>query len=498
MKLFARDTDVGARRDYYWGRQYDELNQHTADVLGVSDPSGLKEHQRAHAYSTHTQEGLDFLADQITGGMVIKSEAADDAERAKISQFIDDLWDVSQMEDRNQEISREVLMIGNLYGELVPRRLATVIDPANIGVEVRWWEEEAAEFIYSSQDWKQLVKVIIQTVDWDDEEIVREYTMRPFLYPDDEVRLEAVEDTYEADTYGSDDQVLVGTRRLGLPFLPFIHLRGEAEGLRSMFGRSAIQEQLMRTVDRYNATRQLEYLALRYNSFATLAVVGDQIHLKAESGEDLFIRKDIGDFASFPGGTGIHSIELPTDTGLITDQLEGLADAIWSLLGLEDIDPSKISSFGGVSGYALEILNRKTDGTFRKTVEALKHGFRRMILMAMDVDGYARFSSQVEQTIEGEAGTELVWDFYSPEVVAAVEGQFEDRNLRVSFGTAYIVDEVAVRDDFVSEMISRQEALRKKGYSEDEIAKIVEEIDSAIESTGAAIEQGTRFSTVRS
>jgi hypothetical protein len=45
-------------------------------------------------------------------------------------------------------------------------------------------------------------------------------------------------------------------------------------------------------------------------------------------------------------------------------------------------------------------------------------------------------------------------------------------------GSGYIVDEVMTRDDFVAGLISLEEALRKRGYDDPEIVKIIEEIDA--------------------
>lgn len=507
------DEDVDLRRLYYWGKQYEGLNDQIAAQLGKSNVPGdknrLKEHQRAHAYSTHIQEGLDFLADQITGQMILQPEPEvdestgqpiPDTENLDVQEFLDQLWERSRLKNRNQEIAREVLIAGNLACEI---RMVRTADPEIPGAKFIFWQvPNECRLHYSAVDWVKLEKVEV----FPDDEIVYVYLLRIYIggtIVDPEtgeetpgLREECVRETWEADSYETDRARKVAPdERLGIPFIPFVHLHGENEGLRSMFGRSMITTQLMQTADRYNAGKQLEFLALRYNSFATLAVTGDMVHLQnteQDSNVDrtMILRKDLGEFITFPGGTGVHTIELPTDTNLIQSQTEALIDSMFGLMGLERINKDTISSFGGVSGYALEILNRKTDGTFRRITENMREGFLLMVQGAFKVDAY----STAPAGVDPETGESILeWWLVDPDTV------WPDQKVLVDFGSAYIVDEVAVRDDFTAKIISRAEALRKKGYTAKQIKVIEDEIEdrAAAAPVDDVLEQGSRFSTER-
>ena len=94
----------------------------------------------------------------------------------------------------------------------------------------------------------------------------------------------------------------ISVRRLGLPFLPWVHLSGEKVSLRSMWGKSLISDNLMETADRYSSVCQLEYQAVRYNSYARAVVVGDAASLKLGDPESQ-IAGDIADV-----DTGVISI----------------------------------------------------------------------------------------------------------------------------------------------------------------------------------------------
>lgn len=488
--------DVWKRRLYYWGRQYERLNLATLEELGKSSARGerLKEHQRAHSYSWHIQYGVDFLADQITGGMILQSEATldeldedgnplpDDQTRAEVDDWLESLWRISALQHRNQEVAREVLVAGDLLAELKPRPQADDDEPA---VRIDLWERDVFDLEYDPDDWQRLSKV---TLELDDE--VKVYEMRTYTFSDGVEREEATELIFDREEWEGQTEdnpaTPISTRRLGLPFLPFVHIHGENESLRSAFGRSLISDQLMETADRYNALRQLEFLAVRYNSFATMVVVGDQALLKFDE-EGTVVHKDVGDFIPFPGGTDVKAVQLPTDVDLIQDQADALEVEMYKLMGLQKIDAEDIRSFGGVSGYALEILNRETDGTFRRIVENLSEGYKATIEVAFHVDAISR-----QRTVDEENGEIRFWDI-------DVEEVWPDRLVRVDFGTAYIVDEVAIRDDFVAGIISVQEALRKKGYKRDEIAKILDELGVGTDQgeQRQSLEQGTRFSTER-
>ena len=75
------------------------------------------------------------------------------------------------------------------------------------------------------------------------------------------------------------------------------------------------------------------------------------------------------------------------------------------------------------------------------------------------------------------------------------------RVFEVRFGSAYIVDEVGNRDDYVAGLVSREEALRQKGYSDEKVDEVIAEIEASDEAKNeglaTALSQGTRISTER-
>ena len=161
----------------------------------------------------------------------------------------------------------------------------------------------------------------------------------------------------------------------------------------------------------------------------------------------------------------------------------------------------------------MEILNRQTDGTFRRIVNNLAEGYREILTMAFLIDVFTRSREVLDElpdevietavtldltdeltllvwaTEEQEDGTEVFPDGET------FEDKWPDTSIVADFGSAYIVDEVAVRDDFVSGMISRAEALRQKRKTEAEIAKIEKEIvaEEAAGGLNAALTQGGRI-----
>ena len=59
------------------------------------------------------------------------------------------------------------------------------------------------------------------------------------------------------------------------------------------------------------------------------------------------------------------------------------------------------------------------------------------------------------------------------------ENEFPDRKVALKLGKGDVVDDARIRDDFVAKLISREEALRQRGYDPDVIKKIVGELESA-------------------
>lgn len=506
-----RRNAVVKRRRYYDGTAYYGENLSTAEELAKKDRTfdlryqRLPEHHRLHAYSEHVFENVNFLADQITGQMVIRAEADG------VEEWIEATLKRSRLTYRRQEIAREILIAGDVMALCLPAP-----HPEEKMPQMVWhlWEAETVEIDYYDEDWTRIREVRTEEhrFMFDDgkeveKRVVNRYFLEPVEFLTDEEGLPVREITED------DDELELGMvlmecvhvvewdgeererQRLGVPFIPWVHLHGEGENLRTMYGSSAISFQLMETVDRLNAVNQLEFLAVRYNSFGTLAVAGDEAYLRERQSQPstdnaaaYTVHKDVADAIVFPGGTMVVPITLSINVEAFVDQREILINEAYGLMGLERIDPKQIDSFGGVSGYALEILNRKTDGSFRRIVENVREGILEMVDLGLQVHAYA--DAEVD-----EFGGRRWWTVNVDEV-------WPNREVSIDFGTAYIVDEVAVRADFIANLISRKEALRRRGYNDDDIEQIEQEItdqqEAADASFTAAIEQGTRFSTERS
>jgi len=487
-----RRLGVMRRRSYYEGTQYDLDNLQQKKELYPGSPEAelihktLPEHRRKHAYSGTIKEGIDFLADQVTGDMVVSAAEQD---------LVDAFFEEAGMQTRKEEIVREVLIAGDVFARLKPLPMRALLEPDRPAVKVEFWEAEDVEIDYDPDDWEKMVEVRFE--EWRSEanpqdgkmeevRYVHQFRLEPFITPDERIVMEAVERIFRGD---EDEPVEV--RRLGLPFLPWVHIHGEQESLRSKYGKPIISGALMETADRYNAVSHLEFLAVRYNSFGNLAVTGDAAHLKIENATS--IPKDIADVLSFPGGTNVTSVSLDINVEAYAAQKKQLEKEMYDLMGLEQIDQETLGRSGHMSGYALEILNRKTDGTFRRMVANLKQGLQELVDMALKVDAIARG----QEFVTDEDGEEIrAWWMVDPDSV------YPDRSIDIEFGTAYIVDEVAVRDDYVAGIISLDEALRRKGYDPEDIEKIKAEMaeQSAAEEArlSATLTQGTRISTERS
>lgn len=488
-----RRLGVVKRRSYYEGSQYDGDNYETkkTEFAGCSEAEllgkWLPEHKRKHAYSSSIKEGVDFLADQVTGNMQVEMSATG------LQDLIDQLFHEMMMDTRRQEITRELLIAGDVFAQFKALPIRSVMEPDMPAVKVDFWEAESVEVDYDEDDWEKMAEVRYEvtrterrTPDSSLEEVKYRHVFRldPIVTPDGVAREEAVERVYRED---EEDPVEVN--RLGMPFLPWVHIHGEQEQLRSKYGRPMISQALMDTADRFNATSHLEFLALRYNSFGNLAVVGDAAQLKIDQAGA--VGKDLADVLAFPGGTGVHTISLTINTEAFAQQKDQLQTQMFEIMGLTRIDDTTMSGLGDLSGYALEILNRKNDGTFRKVVENLGSGLQELIDMALKVDAFARATPGTDE----DGSPILMWWLVDPDV------KYPDRMSEVRFGTAYIVDEVEVRNDFIAGIISQEEALRQKGYDEEQIKRILDEMAAQAEQQeallSARLEAGTNFSTER-
>lgn len=441
----ARIGEVAASRSYYEGTQYDEFNLQAADSL----PTGsiVPEHEKKLAYSTQIHEAVDYLAAQIGQGFQV--QAADPKFDALISAILSGSPDLGSDDDEASlnvvPMLREVLLAGD------------------VGVHIQWdaetdlpwlefWESEAVDFHFDDDDRFKLERVVLSDLTWSGEgqDMVEKRRRREwFLDP----QVGCVVETW------LDDQ-LESSVPAGLPMIPWRMWRSKRTSIRSARGASLVSKRVRGLADRFDAAEQLSYVIARYNSHGNLVVVGDSALLQTQN--DARIRKDVADVLTFPGGTNAFTVTLPSDVQNIDHQRSTLLDALFSAFGIARIDATSLQGLGNLSGYALEIMNRKTDSTFSELVSQISRDMRSTLNLAVDV--WAAVTGNV------------VLD--ELDVMADVEDVYPVRDMEITMGSGYIVDDVKQRDDYTAGLISRAEALRQRGYSDPKVEQIIQEIEA--------------------
>lgn len=423
----TRRAEIWKRRMYYGGEQYEAENRETAEALGIDWLTGrLPEHHRKHPYSTQIGESVDFLSDQMIQRFAIEAESPD------VQEVIDATFDGFPI----LNTVRDTLMAGDVAVKVVGDPVTGIPRPLV-------YPSEAVRVDFDPDDSERMVRVSQEDIVWRDGPTPQVLRRREWRYVNDILMFQL----YEDDELVNEEPLAV---------IPWQLIRCGVMSLTATRGESVITFQGMQCADRYNAVEQVGWLIARYNSHGNLAVIGDAASLKAQQEER--IEKDVADVLTFPGGTAVTAVSLPTDPAMITHQRIVLLDALYATFGLTRIDQETITGYGGISGYALEILNRKTDGTFDRLRKALAADLTSLVNLILET------------------------------VTLATGREFPVRDVDVRLGGVYVVDDVQVRDDFVAGLISRQEALRKRGYDDDEIADIIAEID---EDAPPAAETGT-------
>lgn len=436
----ARIEEIEVSRLYYDGLQYEGAN---ADALAALDCKRLPEHEKLVAYSTQIQECVDYVAAQLSSGFQVSSDnqQVDEVITATLSNSPDLASDDDEADINVMTQFRDAAIAGD------------------VAVRVRWdtekgmpwlefWESEAVDFHFQQDNRFVLERVVLSEVVWvgsgaEQVEVSRrrEWFMASGI-------------CYVA-TFEDDEPVGI-PESTGWSFIPWRMWRASRKNVRQPRGQSLITKRIRDLADRYDAIEQLAFAIARYNSHGNLVVVGDAALLQAN--QDARIRKDVADVLTFPGGTSAYPIELPTDPEMIEHQRNVCLDALFSAFGVARLDADTVQGLGTLSGYALEILNRKTDGTFEQVKRQLARDIRSTLNLALDV--YALMMSAGD----GEE------DAVDPDEV------FEDRTMTIVMGSGYIVDEVMLRDDFTAGLVSRRYALRKRGLTDPEIDEIDEQI----------------------
>lgn len=475
----ARRSAALKRRQFYDGEQYDYDNEQARKACGLTDTwQRLPEHERLHAYATQIAESVDFISDQLAEGFRIEADADEVTE--VINAMIVNTEAIRSGDTGPVITCDDVLSDALLVGDY-PYEVR--YDPVNDSVFLEFWASEQVTFHMATAT--RVRKVSREETIW-----VADPT-----YGDGNARQALERVDYEVavnnagflecrrQVFWDQEEEPRSTSWLGFPMLPWHLLRGSKRNVRAFRGESIVRDQAMDAATRYDANEQTSYLIARYNSHGNLAVVGDGASIQIEREEG--VRKDVADVLRFPGGSTVIPIALPTDPQMIEHQRKVLSDSIYQLFGLVRVEPETLQGLGGVTGYALEILNRKTEGTFRRIRRQWSKDWGTLVNLVLDVTAYRREAvpavllpngqivevkpdDVLDVVPEGSVYLTRFWEV-DPQTV------FPNRDVKIQMGSGYIVDDVAVRDDYTADLISRQEALRQRGRTPDEIEQIVEE-----------------------
>ena len=486
-----RVDGVKKRRMYFTGTQFEEDNQKAAEMYCAGDRRDQRfpEHKRLHAYSTQIEDCVRFVSNRISSGLVV--EALDPV----VQEVLDRTTELSpQLWTYDEEGERVFTTLEALRDALVAGDIAAHVqwDPVEGAAYVELWESEHVQIVQdtmrgpdkvvlSQDEWRDLddgtSRVERKTWTWD-------YEYGPSGRP--EVRLVV---------QWEQDEEPESVSWVGIGRIPWMLLRGSTTGIRAVRGTSLISEQAMETADRYNAVEQVGYLIARYNSHANVAVIGDAALMKIES--EGKVNKDVADVLTFPGGTALQVLSLPTDPQMIEHQRNVLSEALHNKFGVTRLDAESLDGLGSISGYALEILNQKSQATFSAITAQWRRDLAGLFDLVLDVqawmgegqalvvqdDGVVRPIGEDEEdwTLAEDEFVHNEWWEVDPAEV------YPNRQIKITLGSGYIVDDVRIRDDFVQGMISRKEALRKRAYSDTAIDDIEKEIAEEQEKAQAAM-----------
>lgn len=494
-KELGRRDEVAERRAYYDGSQHDADNATCLAELGTDrartgekglarwiQDQRLPEHLRMHPYSTQITEAVDFLTHRLTAEFGVECPKG-----SRIQDVIDRCLDSSP--ELSGTAGDDELSVVNVTREALcamdcPVRVRW--DPTLGNAWLDFYPSEAVRADFADPRSDKPTLVMLWETHWrpgDQGEmrqvtIRREWEVSAFQYPapgdtgpdrSGPVTIQCVESWWEERPGGQD--ILIDRIPTGVPFVPWGLLRGSRKKLRMERGQSVITTRAMRCADRLDAVEQHSWLACRYNSHATLVIAGDQSMVQLQ-GQDEVVHKDVADVLKVPGGTDVHSVSLPTDPSMVEHQRGVLLDALFDCFGLTRTDQSTLAGLGQVTGYALEILNTKTDSTF----DALRTQFVRdwTALLNTVLDCHAHWTAA-----GAGADPEALFDPVAA-VIRGLEADpqviYPDRKMEIRTGSGGVVDVAQLRDDYVAGVISRRQVLRARGMTDDEIDRIEREI----------------------
>jgi len=449
---------------YYKGEQYDKDNQTVRQALALTPDKRLPEHLRQHSYSGVIEEGIDFITDQLVENLNIevKSDAeiasGEPADEPPQEQTIFlNIWEQSDMELNAPDLTREALVSAESY-------ILLKWDEADQIVRMIPYDAESVDPEYSQDNYKKMIRCTINQTKYV-AELDRNVQYKE-IYTLGQTSEGFAECVYLK--YNDIDEDPIESRMLNIPFIPLIHIIAIRKRVRESFGESMV-ERLVGDADRYNSVNQLEYLIAKYNSTAHTAVFGDVVNINANN---LNLGGEANDFWVFPAAVDVKAITMPTDITMINNQKDTIENQMYRKMGLQRMDIQDFKGIGAPSGYALEIINRKTDGVFTRIQKELTKGYVEVFDKTMDMQAIM------------ESGK--VWYQVDPKKI------YPNRTVYFNFGSMFVADRNEIRQDFVAGLMSQRKSLMLLGYSENDAIEIMDqqaeerETASAVELEGMA------------
>lgn len=467
-----RNKDIEIARRYYAGEQYAEQNLAAQTMAPGGEP--VPEHDKHIAYSTQVQECIDYVSALLGKGFQV---TADDKQvQAIVDGTLSASPDLASDDDADTINVVSVLRDALVAGDVAVR---VRWDPETQLPWLEFWESEAVDFHFADDNRFRLERVILTETVWVDDgagtagvEVSRERTW--------EMQTQ-IDGTSQCVIVTRDDGEIVGEPApTGLDFIPWRMWRGQKKRIRAVRGETVVTKRMRDLADRYDAVEHLAFRITRYNSHGNLAVIGDGALLTTQA--DARVMKDVADVLTFPGGTDLIEVSLNANPEMIQHQRDVILDAMFSAFGISRLDSDTVKGLGDISGYALEILNRKSEGTFDQIGKQLARDIRSTLNLALDM--HALLSDQTEQApVIGEELPEQPEEEQGEPI--DVDEVFTNRKMTIVMGTGYIVDDAMQREDFTAGLVSRRYVLEKRGLDPKEIDKIQGEVEKEKKATQA-------------
>ena len=447
---------------YYRCEQYDKENENERSLLGLTPDRRLPEHRRLHSYTGVIEEGIDFITDQLIEnlGIEVKSNAEiasgepDDTPPPEQTIFLN-IWEQSDMDLNAPDLTREALISAESY-------ILLKWDEAEKLVRLIPYDAESIDPVYSQDNYKKMIRCNI----WQNKYVQEQG--REVKYKEQYI-LGMTSEGFQECMYLKFDDVSeqpIESKLLNIPFIPIIHIKAIRKRVRESFGESLV-DRLMSDADRYNAVNQLEFLIARFNSSSHLAIFGNETQIKPEN---LHLGGEANDFWSFPSTTDAKAIALPTDPTMLTNQKETIETQMYRKMGLQRMDIQDFKGLGAPSGYALEIINRKTEGVFSRLQKELSKSYVEVFDKAMDMQAIM------------ESGK--TWWSIDPKKI------YPNRTIGFIFGSMFVADREQIRADYVAGIISQKKSLIMMGFSEIEALEIMDDLASEREAANASEMEG--------